>query len=175
MCSTGSARPTVDRPVHMAASDSACSIVRHLVEAHGGMVRAESAGEGRGATFVVSLPAQPPEDCQRSQPAEPVIRTVAVAGPLDVADPISLCGVCVLVVDDENDAREMTTAVLARYGVNVASAASAREALNTLSGLCSSSTSPCPRSTGTHFCSRFGVRPTVRPSQRSRSLPRAGG
>jgi signal transduction histidine kinase len=38
------------------------SIVRHLVDAHGGEITAESDGEGRGATFTVSLPlACPPE------------------------------------------------------------------------------------------------------------------
>ena len=36
------------------------AIVRHLVEAHGGQVKAESAGEGQGATFTVLLPMRPP-------------------------------------------------------------------------------------------------------------------
>ena len=53
--STGSARRTARHPEH-GGLGLGLAIVRHLVELHGGTVRATSAGEGRGATFVVTLP-----------------------------------------------------------------------------------------------------------------------
>ena len=36
------------------------AIVRHLVELHGGTIKADSAGEGKGATFTIKLPLAPP-------------------------------------------------------------------------------------------------------------------
>src|SRR5207245_1440872 len=49
------------------------SIVKHLIELHGGSIRAKSAGEGRGATFCIELPVMivhPPQD-QRTHPRSP--------------------------------------------------------------------------------------------------------
>ncbi len=108
------------------------SIVRHLVEAHGGTVQVDSRGLGTGATFTVTLPVRPFEDRRQSRPSVQAIRTETPAEPVDQPDLPSLSGVRVLVVDDESDAREMTGAVLGHYGATVAAAASAREALETL-------------------------------------------
>ena len=80
------------------------SIVRHLVEAQGGHVRAESGGENQGSTFVVTLPAHGIEEGRRAQSAQ-APRKSAVAS-ASFLPPPSLCGVRILAVDDEPDARE---------------------------------------------------------------------
>lgn len=94
------------------------SIAKNLVEMHGGTIRAESAGRGRGATFVVKLPVAP---VRESDPP-------AASSPL-WASPPELRGLSVLVVDDEPDAREMVAAVLEQCGAIVTLAGSAAEAL----------------------------------------------
>ena len=101
------------------------AIVRHLIELHGGAVRAESAGENQGSTFVVELPlATLPVTLERARPvaAEPVISEAAAK--LDELN--------ILVVDDEPDTLEMLRTVLEQAGANVRTAASAREALTAL-------------------------------------------
>jgi len=97
------------------------AIVRQLVELHGGTVRAESPGEGQGATFTVSLPI-PTFELDGAEGHE---APGSVDGP-------SLEGLRVLVVDDEADARESLTAVLEQCGAVVTAVASAREALGAL-------------------------------------------
>ncbi len=103
------------------------ALVRHLVEAHGGTVRAESAGVGQGATFKVRFPVQAVLD-QEPETIRPL--------PLPSSDPaatqISLLGVSVLVVDDENDARDLVVTVLRGGGATVTAATSALEALREL-------------------------------------------
>jgi PAS domain S-box-containing protein len=103
------------------------AIVRHLVELHGGRVRAESPGEGRGATFVVELPL-----AIRHQPLTPDrIHPRADEGvPFD--GKLELGGVRILVVDDEPDTLDTVRAVLEQAGAEVRSAGSAGEALVTL-------------------------------------------
>jgi PAS domain S-box-containing protein len=102
------------------------AIVRHLVEVHGGTVCAESEGEGKGAKFMVRLPmrhVQPQqEEAKVSRDASPALDPTA-------AEPLSLNGIRVLVVDDDADARELVRLVLAGYGADVQTAASADEAL----------------------------------------------
>jgi signal transduction histidine kinase len=107
------------------------SIVRYLVEAHGGSVRAESKGIGQGARFVVSLPSQTPE----AQPGMPAVQSTQdePTGPDSVA-PISLRGVRVLLVEDDVDSRELIALILRGGGAEVSTAASAREALQLLEG-----------------------------------------
>src|SRR5215207_9614976 len=101
------------------------SIVRQLVELHGGSIRAESEGEGRGATFIVSLPFVAVEDELRL--AERRLAPVAVH--LKIECPPGLQGLRVLVVDDEADTRDMLRAVLEQCNVEVITAGSAAEAL----------------------------------------------
>ena len=100
------------------------AIVRHLTELHGGTVRAESAGEGEGATFVVKLPVAIARSAQTSstqwhgtsgQKASPNLRDLKV-----------------LVLDDEPDAREIITILLEQCGAEVRSAASVGQALGML-------------------------------------------
>jgi CheY-like chemotaxis protein len=101
------------------------SIVRHLVELHGGLVRAKSRGIGHGSTFVVQLPVallqrEPPTDYQHPRTPAPV--------PVHY-DPDELAGVRILVVDDEVDGREILAVTLEGCGAIVASAQSGAEAL----------------------------------------------
>jgi signal transduction histidine kinase/CheY-like chemotaxis protein len=90
------------------------AIVRHLVELHGGTVRAYSEGQDRGSTFTVTLASAP----QRAED-----RPSRRAAPSDV----DLRGICVLVVDDDPDAREVVRAMLEAAGASVATTASARD------------------------------------------------
>jgi len=104
------------------------AIVRHLVELHGGTVRAESPGAGLGSTFIVSLPLMEASDAQserlKFQGDDPV---VAVARRMPHSP--SLAGLRLLIVDDELDFRELVTVMLGQYGAVVKTAASAAEAL----------------------------------------------
>jgi CheY-like chemotaxis protein len=104
------------------------SIVKNLVEMHGGSIHAMSEGEGKGSTFVVHLPVAV---VHRQQEGEERVhpRPAITNASLDVGD-ISLAGVKVLVVDDERDAREMVRRVLTSAGAEVVAAGSAPEALD---------------------------------------------
>lgn len=105
------------------------SIVRHLVELHGGAVSVDSAGEGLGASFKVTLPLS-----VRTRAAPKPIRVVADNGALErPAAPRSLEGVKLLAVEDDADARDMLETALRQYGIEVRSAGSAQEGLALLS------------------------------------------
>jgi PAS domain S-box-containing protein len=101
------------------------SIVRHLIELHGGWVRAESAGEGRGATFTAGLPLAAPDRAAATAPETPR----ATAPARTAFQPLDLSGVRVLVVDDQEDALALAHRVLASCGADVKAAAGADEAL----------------------------------------------
>jgi len=107
------------------------AIVRHLVELHGGVVRAESAGKGQGATFIVSLPLILAHDRQFSA-ADVQSRRTKARGVVPASHSPLLAGLRVLIVDDEADARELITMMLGQYGADVRAAASAGEALEHL-------------------------------------------
>jgi CheY-like chemotaxis protein len=98
------------------------AIVRHIVELHGGSVRASSPGPGQGTTFTVSLPVAGP--AVRLDLATPAESTLPPA-----LRPDTLAGVRVLVVDDEPDSRDVVATVLERTGAEVATASSAQDAL----------------------------------------------
>ena len=102
------------------------SIVRHLVELHGGVVNAYSDGAGKGAEFIVQLPTL--VSARTSQPGEERVHPSA-GGNLSGAVP-ALAGVRVLVVDDERDAREIIAVILGEAGAEMATASSTREALD---------------------------------------------
>ena len=101
------------------------AIVRQLVELHGGSVRAESEGEGRGATFVVMLPV-PAHVPERS--GSPLTVPAAAAG-RPPAPPPDVSGVRVMVVDDDADARELIAAALGYYGADVTTVGSVADAM----------------------------------------------
>jgi signal transduction histidine kinase/FixJ family two-component response regulator len=107
------------------------SIVRQLVELHGGEIRAESEGEGKGATFIVSLPFVAMEE--ELGLAERRLATAAVH--LEIECPPGLQGLRVLVVDDEADTRDMLRAVLEQCNVEVITAGSVSEALEAVTHL----------------------------------------
>jgi CheY-like chemotaxis protein len=103
------------------------SIVKHLVEQHGGIVRVESAGEGQGASFTLELPlAQAQTPASRHGQGRQQPRPAPGTPEFTLRD---LSGVSVLVVDDDRDARELIARILADCQARVATAANAREAL----------------------------------------------
>ncbi len=95
------------------------AIVQDIVEAHGGTVWAESAGPGKGATFTVSLPARHDDfvHADAAHERQPVVE----ARPLQ--------GIRVLLVEDDDDTREILGVILSEEGASVVPAASAGEAL----------------------------------------------
>ena len=101
------------------------AIVRHLVELHGGVASADSEGLGRGATFTVRMPLMNAVGHQSPVEADQLPGTAVFAGPR----PASLNGMRVLIVDDEADARELVTVMLAHCGAEMKAASSSGEAL----------------------------------------------
>ena len=99
------------------------SIVRQLVEMHGGTVRAKSAGEGQGATFSIDLPIALARTEARPRPR------AAHEPPLVHPPSANLDGLRILVVDDEPDARELVRHILMHAQAHVRTAARADEAL----------------------------------------------
>ncbi|HEX8456581.1 MAG TPA: PAS domain S-box protein [Pyrinomonadaceae bacterium] len=106
------------------------SIVRHLVELHGGTVSVESAGEGQGATFRLELPAA---DTERAGGANGESHKLSATSRAEMHTPAGrvpeLANLRVLVVDDEADARLLLQTIMEQSGASVRAAASASEAL----------------------------------------------
>ena len=106
------------------------AIVRHLVELHGGSVRAASDGEGHGSTFIVMLPITPVYQVDQSGGrVHPAAR--------DLLPPVDDCtdrldGLRVLVVDDEADTRDLLKQGLEYCGAKVKCVGTAEEALDLL-------------------------------------------
>jgi len=105
------------------------AIVRHLVEMHGGTVSAESAGEGQGATFRITLPPAPPDE--RSDETS---SRAATSQKIDLPDSTpKLSGLRALVVDDQPDARDLLAAILCMKEAEVRTANSIAEAMKIIS------------------------------------------
>lgn len=110
------------------------AIVRHLVELHGGKVGVESQGVGQGTTFTVTLPLRKTnsgahnghDDATLDSPFYNTFRTESAR-----ATP-RLDEIKVLVVDDEEDSRNMVAALLVESGVEIRTAGSAAEAIDVL-------------------------------------------
>jgi PAS domain S-box-containing protein len=92
------------------------ALVRHIVELHGGAVSVASDGLGKGSTFSIRLPIRAVAPGQSDTPTPPA--SVPGQGRL-------LSGIRVLIVDDEEDARELLTEVVRQHGGIVEAAASA--------------------------------------------------
>ena len=100
------------------------AIVRHIVEMHGGRVRADSPGAGQGATFRVWMP------LLSARERDLISEASQQNGLLRAAD--VLRGARILLIDDEADTRETLARLLESYGARVRVAASAAQALQTL-------------------------------------------
>jgi PAS domain S-box-containing protein len=133
--------PLIFEPFHQADASTTrrhgglglgLAIVKQLVSAHGGVVRAESDGAGKGSRFVVELPARAitPAIGRPTRPAASI--EVTPAGKHQAP---RLDGLRLLVVDDEPDALALVTEVLRERGAEVYPAPSASVALETLKGV----------------------------------------
>lgn len=98
------------------------SIVRHLVEIHGGTVRAQSDGPGAGATFTVTLPIV----AMKAAEEPPMMPAPAMEA---LPPHLNLRGVRLLVVEDDAPSRYMLQSLFTRSGATVMVAASMEEAL----------------------------------------------
>lgn len=94
------------------------------MQLQGGMIHAESPGEGQGATFIVKLPLLEDDDTQIT--ADDGINSSLTF------DASILSRIRVLVVDDDADARDFLIAILEQYGAMATATASATEALERL-------------------------------------------
>lgn len=109
------------------------AISRHLVELHGGTITATSEGLGKGATFVVSLPSE----------SSPLLRTPPLGRPAQsdfqpptrLAEP-ELRGLRVLVVDDDDDSRDLVVSILQKCEAITTAASSAEQALDMIAIEC---------------------------------------
>jgi PAS domain S-box-containing protein len=111
------------------------SLVKHIVELHGGTVDAESEGVDRGAQFIINLPMR----AVRSQNTDELTKPSTRQGAADATpawqaalSSAALQGLLVVVVDDEQNARELVAEILRQHGAEVKAAASAPEALETI-------------------------------------------
>jgi CheY-like chemotaxis protein len=103
------------------------AIVRHLVELHGGSVRAESDGRDAGARFVLQLPRRQPSVTATDQ------RQRGGSRPANAATPVPrLDGLRVLIIDDDRESCEMMLEALQEYGACLRAALSARAAVDAL-------------------------------------------
>ena len=106
------------------------SIVKHLVELHGGTIDAKSAGEGNGALFTVRIPARRERPITRPRHAiQSASRSVALS---TAPGPATVAGLRVLAVGGDGTTREVLADALAGRGATVALAKSIAEALVTL-------------------------------------------
>ncbi len=95
------------------------AIVRHLVELHGGTVKADSAGEAQGATFTVRIPLMP-------------VQPETILAPTAPESSFNLSGIRVLAVDDDVDARDLVVFLLEDCGATVTAVSNAADALAVL-------------------------------------------
>ncbi len=95
------------------------SIVKHIVELHGGEVRAESDGMNKGARFTVRLPVRSAERVRETRPSASQATPRSLAG--------LLAGTTIVVVDDDRDTRELLESVLSSAGAKVHLAETADE------------------------------------------------
>jgi CheY-like chemotaxis protein len=104
------------------------SIVKTLVELHGGSVRVKSGGENQGASFAIALPVShvSEQEVERSQ------RLPVLADPLEAIELPRLDHTTLLIVDDEPDGRQLMVRILEGRGAKVTAVAGGAEALELL-------------------------------------------
>ena len=99
------------------------AIVRHLVELHGGSVSAESEGLGYGARFIVTLPLSKVQSAMTASPRSDEAHLTERANNSSLLD-----GVKVLVLEDDDDAREFLQLLLRKNGAQVNAVGTTAEA-----------------------------------------------
>src|SRR3569833_2742460 len=104
------------------------SLVKHLVELHGGSVRGKSPGEGQGTTFSVALPIAHVDTDERRRASQQMLHGESA----DDAELPRLNNVRILIVDDESDGREIIARILQGRGADAHCADSAGSALELL-------------------------------------------
>lgn len=109
------------------------SIVRHIVELHGGTVQAQSPGQGRGTTIIIRLPlrSMPPQITPPTY-LEPSILSETPDSLDGINPPLTFEGLCILAVDDQRDSRDLIKWMLEEFGAEVVVVTSAREAIAAL-------------------------------------------
>lgn len=107
------------------------AIARHLIEIHGGSIEARSGGAGQGATFIVRLPlAGSIVDAELSPAAQDRIEAEQEKERLRTQQILS--GLCVLIVDDDEDTLELLSAALKQRSASVTAVSSAAAALESI-------------------------------------------
>jgi PAS domain S-box-containing protein len=101
------------------------AIARHLVEIHGGSIRAESRGEGSGSTFIIKLPTL-------DSSSRAAVLAKSAVDQLSSRPRELLSGLHVLLVDDDPDTLELVTTALSRRQATVTAVASASEAIEAI-------------------------------------------
>ncbi|HKQ74900.1 MAG TPA: ATP-binding protein, partial [Blastocatellia bacterium] len=118
------------------------SLVKHLTELHGGKVEATSAGQGCGATFIVTLPLATRQESVAEE--SPALAALAATNAnfdgetrtnvgISLPEDLTIAGLRVLVVDDQEEARFLLADFLNRCGADVLAVSSGAEALALLS------------------------------------------
>ncbi len=107
------------------------AIVRHLCELHGGTVQADSKGAGKGATFTVRLPMHALPQSEGSPG-----RSAAVRAGVDASTASRLEGLHVLVLDDEEDMRDLISMILEHAGARVTRVETVDAALEAMTADC---------------------------------------
>jgi signal transduction histidine kinase len=102
------------------------ALVRHIVSAHGGSVGATSEGDGQGATFTISIPIDAARDSRAIDSDRPSPAPSAISHDLPVG---RLANIHILVVEDDEDARDLLLTMLKQQGAKVRQAGSCAEAL----------------------------------------------
>jgi len=100
------------------------AIARHLIEIHGGTIRAESAGTGQGSSFTIKLPLL--------ESGAPVLEFDKSTDTIDIEASESLTGLHILVVDDDADTLEMMTTALTSRKANVTAVNTVSEAMRVI-------------------------------------------
>jgi len=100
------------------------AIARHLIEIHGGTIRAESAGSGQGSSFTIKLPIL--------DSGSPVVVTSEATDTAEVEGSESLTGLHILLVDDDADTLEMMTTALTSKEANVTAVRTVSEAMKAI-------------------------------------------